>query len=156
MAIPRKQIGWGTDSNLLWGIWNAIDKLTRVTSKSGGGGGGDTATLPFRLISAASTNATSVKASAGTITTITAVSMNETTVSYLKIYDKATAPTVGTDVPVLTIAVPTHLQGAGIVIPIPNGVTFSNGIAIAVTGGVADSDTTAVGADEVVINLTYA
>ena len=154
MAIPRKQIGWGTDSNLLWGIWNAIDKLTRVTSKSGGGG--DTATLPFRLISAASTNATSVKASAGTITTITAVSINETTVSYLKIYDKATAPTVGTDVPVLTIAVPTHLQGAGIVIPIPNGVTFSNGIAIAVTGGVSDSDTTAVGADEVVINLTYA
>ena len=82
--------------------------------------------------------------------------MNETTVSYLKIYDKATAPTVGTDVPVLTIPVPTHTQGAGIVIPIPNGVTFSNGIAIAVTGGVADSDTTAVGADEVVINLTYA
>ena len=154
MAIPRKQIGWGTDSNLLWGIWNAIDKLTRVTSKSGGGG--STSALPFRLISAASTNATSVKSSAGTITTIAAVSMNETTVSYLKIYDKATAPTVGTDVPVLTIPVPTHTQGAGIVIPIPNGVTFSNGIAIAVTGGVADSDTTAVGADEVVINLTYA
>jgi len=153
MAIPRKQIGWGTDSNLLWGIWNAIDKLTRVTSKSGGGG--DTATLPFRLISAASTNATSVKASAGTITTITAVSINETTVSYLKIYDKATAPTVGTDVPVMTIPVPTNIQGAGIVISIPNGVTFSNGIAIAVTGGVADSDTTAVLADEVVINLTY-
>jgi len=153
MAIPRKQIGWGTDSNLLWGIWNAIDKLTRVTSKSGGGG---TATLPFRLISAASTNATSVKASAGKITTITAVSINETTVSYLKIYDKATAPTVGTDVPVMTIPVPTNIQGAGIVVSIPNGVTFSNGIAIAVTGGVADSDTTAVLADEVVINLTYA
>jgi|32_taG_2_1085360.scaffolds.fasta_scaffold18836_2 hypothetical protein len=152
MAIPRKQIGWGTDSNLLWGIWNAIDKLTRVTSKSGGG---STSALPFRLISAASTNATSVKASAGTITTISAVSMNETTVSYLKIYDKATAPTVGTDVPVMTIPVPTNVQGAGIVISIPNGVTFSNGIAIAVTGGVADSDTTAVGADEVVINLTY-
>ncbi len=155
MAIPRKQIGWGTDSNLLWGIWNAIDKLTRVTSKSGGGGG-DTATLPFRLISAASTNATSVKTSAGKITTITAVSINETTVSYLKIYDKATAPTVGTDVPVMTIPVPTNIQGAGIVVSIPNGVTFSNGIAIAVTGGVADSDTTAVLEDEVVINLTYA
>ena len=151
MAIPRKQIGWGTDSNLLWGIWNAIDKLTRVTSKSGG----PTSTLPFRLISAASTNATSVKASAGTITTIAAVNINETTVSYLKIYDKATAPTVGTDVPVMTIPIPTNIQGAGIVIPIPNGVTFSNGIAIAVTGGVADSDTTAVLADEVVINLTY-
>lgn len=38
MAKPRKQIGWGTNSNLLWGILNAIDKLTRVTSKSVGGG----------------------------------------------------------------------------------------------------------------------
>ena len=153
MAIPRKQIGWGTDSNLLWGIWNAIDKLTRVTSKSGNVD--DVVTLPFRLISAASTNATSVKASAGTITTIVAVNINETTVSYLKIYDKATAPTVGTDIPVMTIPIPTNIQGAGIVIPIPNGVTFSNGIAIAITGGVADSDTTAVVANEVVVNLTY-
>lgn len=151
MAIPRKQIGWGTESNLLWGIWNAIDRLTRVTSKSGG----STSALPFRLISDASTNATSVKASAGTITTIAAVNMNETTVSYLKIYDKATTPIVGTDVPVMTIPVPTNIQGAGIVISIPNGVIFSNGISIAVTGGVADSDTTVIGADEVVINITY-
>lgn len=44
MAIPRKQVGWGTDSNLLWEIWNAIDKLTRVTSKSGGGSGSGTVT----------------------------------------------------------------------------------------------------------------
>ncbi len=151
MAIPRKQIGWGTDSNLLWGIWNAIDKLTRVTSKSGGGA------LPFRLISTGTDeDFISVKASAGTITTIAAVNINETTVSYLKIYDKATAPIVGLDIPVMTIPIPTNIQGAGIVIPIPNGVTFSNGIGIAITGGVADSDTTAVLADEVVINLTYA
>jgi hypothetical protein len=153
MAIPRKQIGWGTESNLLWGIWNAIDKLTRVTSKSGDVD--DIVTLPFRLISDASTNSTSVKSSAGTITTIVAVNINETTVSYLKIYDKATAPTVGTDIPVMTIPIPTNIQGAGIVIPIPNGVTFSNGIAIAITEGVADSDTTAVVANEVVVNLTY-
>tara|TARA_R100000541_G_scaffold56507_1_gene65960 strand:- start:800 stop:1258 length:459 start_codon:yes stop_codon:yes gene_type:complete len=151
MAIPRKQIGWGTDSNLLWGIWKALDKLTRVTSKSGGGD----ASLPFRLISAATTNATSVKASAGKIVTITGLSTNASTVSFLKIYDKATAPVVGTDVPVMTIPIPTHTQGAGIVIPICNGVTFLNGIALAITGAVSDSDTTAVAADEVVINLTY-
>ena len=152
MAIPRKQIGWGTESNLLWGIWNAIDKLTRVTSKSGGG---SASALPFRLISEASTNATLVKASAGTLTTITAINLSEEDVSYLKIYDKASAPTVGTDVPVMTIPIPTNLKGAGITISIPNGVTFSNGIAIAVTSLVADSDTTAILADEVIVNLTY-
>ena len=152
MAIPRKQIGWGTESNLLWGIWNAIDKLTRVTSKSGGG---STSALPFRLISEASTNATLVKASAGTITTITAINLSEEDVSYLKIYDKASAPTVGTDVPVMTIPIPTNSLGAGVTISIPNGITFSNVIAIAVTSLVADSDTTAILADEVIVNLTY-
>ena len=34
MAIPRKQIGWGADTNLLWGIWKALDGLTRVVSKN--------------------------------------------------------------------------------------------------------------------------
>lgn len=150
MAIPRKQIGWGTESNLLWGIWNAVDKLTRVTSKSK-----SVSALPFRLISEASTNATLVKASAGTLTTITAINLSEEAVSYLKIYDKASAPTVGTDVPVMTIPIPTNSLGAGVTISIPNGITFSNGIAIAVTSLVADSDTTAILADEVVINLTY-
>ena len=152
MAIPRKQIGWGTESNLLWGVWNAIDRLTKVTSKSKD----STTALPFRLISTGTDeDFLSVKASPGTITTIAAVNINEATVSYLKIYDKATGPIVGTDIPVMTIPIPTNIQGAGIVIPIPNGVTFSNGIAIAVTGGLADSDTTTVEANEVVINITY-
>lgn len=40
MAIPRKQIGWSQESNLLWEISNQMDKLTGVVSTSGGGGGG--------------------------------------------------------------------------------------------------------------------
>lgn len=154
MAIPRKQIGWGTDSNLLWGIWKALETLTKVASKNKPIE--PVSELPFRLISEATTNETVVKSSPGKITTISAVNMAEETISFLKLYNKATAPVLATDVPVMTIPVPTHTQGAGIVIPIPNGLNFSNGIAIAITGGVADSDTTAVGADEVVINLTYA
>jgi hypothetical protein len=154
MAIPRKQIGWGTDSNLLWGIWKALETLTKVASKNKPIE--PVSELPFRLISEASTNETVVKSSPGKITTISAVAMAEEIMSFLKIYDKATSPVLATDVPVMTIPVPTHTQGAGIVIPIPNGLTFSNGIAVALTGGLADSDTTAVGANEVVINLTYA
>jgi len=40
MAIPSRQIGWGTESNLLWQIAKQLQYLTQVTSTSGGGGGG--------------------------------------------------------------------------------------------------------------------
>jgi hypothetical protein len=33
MAIPSKQIGWGTEENLLWEISNQLESLTGVTSK---------------------------------------------------------------------------------------------------------------------------
>ena len=153
MAIPRKQIGWGTDLNLLWGIWKALDGLTRVVSKNKPVA---PTYLPFRLISAASTNETVVKASAGQLTTITAVSLNDAAVSYLKLYDKATAPVLATDIPVMTIPIPTNAQGAGIVIPISNGLSFSNGISLAVTAGIEDTNAIAILANEVVLNFTYA
>jgi len=155
MAIPRKQIGWGTDSNLLWGIWKALETLTKVASKNKPTGESLVSTLPFRLISEATTNETVVKSSAGTITTISAVGMAEEAMSFLKLYDKATAPVLATDVPVMTIPIPTHTQGAGIVIPIPNGLNFSNGIALALTSGIEDTNAVAVLANQVVLNFTY-
>lgn len=42
MAIPRKQIGWSQESNLLWEISRQMEKLTGVAYNSGGGGGGVT------------------------------------------------------------------------------------------------------------------
>ena len=159
MAIPRKQIGWGADTNLLWGIWKALDGLTRVVSKNKPVEPTPVVAptyLPFRLISEATTNITVVKASAGVITTISAVGMAEEAMSFLKLYDKATAPVLATDIPVMTIAIPTHTQGAGIVIPIPNGLNFSNGIALALTSGIEDQNAVAVLAEQVVLNFTYA
>jgi len=55
--------------------------------------------------SAATTNATSAKASAGEVHVILATNTTAT-VKYLKLYNKASAPTVGTDTPILTIALP--------------------------------------------------
>jgi len=37
MAIPRKQIGWSQESNLLWEISRQMEKLTGVAFNSGGG-----------------------------------------------------------------------------------------------------------------------
>jgi len=63
---------------------------------------------------------------------------------------------VGTDTPVWTIAIPGNTAGAGAVIPIPDGLAFSTGIALAITTGAPDADTGAVAANEVIVNLGYA
>jgi hypothetical protein len=106
---------------------------------------------PFRQISAASTNAANVKASAGCLGAINAGN-NGASAAYLKLYNKATAPTVGTDTPVHTIFLP---AGGGNSYPVPAGLMFTTGIAMAVTGLPADSDTTAVALNQVVTNLAF-
>lgn len=111
---------------------------------------------PYKLISAASTNATSVKGSGGTVYNITASNVNAA-VRYLKLYNKASAPTVGTDTPVQVYAIPGNTAGAGTNIPIGlPGLAFGTGIALAITTGAADSDTGAVAANEIIVNLGYA
>lgn len=105
-----------------------------------------------RVMSAASTNATSVKASVGNIY---GWSFANTTASakYVKLYNKASAPTVGTDVPVLTIMVPANGRADLMLSAIGNN--FLNGIAYAITGAAADSDATAVAVNDVVGALFY-
>lgn len=71
---------------------------------------------------------------------------------FVKLYDKATSPTVGTDAPKLTIPVP---AGGGTNVEFGNGIEFTNGIGWAATTGVADNDTGAPGANEVIANLLY-
>jgi hypothetical protein len=101
---------------------------------------------------AATTNATSAKAAAGNIHTITGFNAAGS-VRYLKIYNKASAPTVGTDVPVMTIAIP---AGQSIGLSWLNGYFLSTGIAYALTTGAADADTGALTlADVVGLNITY-
>ena len=111
-----------------------------------------TAPTASNINSAATTNATSVKASAGTVYSVTASNINAA-IRYLKFYNKASAPTVGTDVPVITIPIP-----AGGAINIPFGTTghrFATGIALAITTGAADSDTGAVEANEIKVATAY-
>lgn len=109
---------------------------------------------PFTLISAASTNATSTKASPGTLYSIVAINLNAA-VRYLKLYNKASAPTVGTDTPIMTFPIPASTTGAGLAIDWGPGVDFSIGIAFALTTGSASSDTGAVAASEIFINGVY-
>lgn len=109
---------------------------------------------PYKLNSAASTNATSVKASAGQIYSIMCTNTNAA-VRYLKLYNKASAPTVGTDIPVQVYAIPGATTGGGFTLSFPVGMAFSSGIAFATTTGAADSDTGGVALNEVIVNLTW-
>lgn len=118
---------------------------------SSGSGGAATA---YKLISAATTNATVVKATPGEITSIELGNINAAA-RYLKLYNKATAPTVGTDTPIKTLIIPGNLAGAGNNVFFPAPISFSNGISFALTTGIQDSDTGAVAANEIVVNIDY-
>jgi hypothetical protein len=79
------------------------------------------------------------------------------TPAFVKLYNKATAPTVGTDVPEMIIPVPAAVSGVpgAAVLPVGfNGFRFALGLGIAITGAVADSDTTAVAAGQVKVKLS--
>ena len=112
-----------------------------------------------KLISAATTNGTNVKNSAGSLQA--GVLTNYTTsVRYVKFYAKASAPTVGTDTPIMTIPIPpAAASGASNVylgdVLGPYGLKFLLGIGYGITGGLADGDTTAVGAGDVSVSLGY-
>lgn len=103
------------------------------------------------LNSAATTNATSVKATAGNIYTIT-LSNNGAAAAYFKLYNKATAPTVGTDTPVDVIPIP---ASGFVTVDSARGIRFATGIGFAITNLIADSDTTAVAAGQVKVHISY-
>lgn len=107
--------------------------------------------VPYKLISAASTNATLVKAGPTTISMLTGSNINAAA-RYLKIYDKATAPTVGTDEVAYTFILPGFATGAGTNIPLARELNLMRGFGLALTTGVADTDTGAVAANEQIIN----
>lgn len=109
---------------------------------------------PYQLVAAAGTNATSVKASAGTVYGVQVSNVNAA-VRYLKLYDKSSAPTVGTDTPVKTIVIPGNTAGAGNTIAFPYGIAFANGIALALTVEPTVAGSTGVTASEHVVNLDY-
>lgn len=108
-----------------------------------------------RLLSAAATsNPTSVKASAGRLYKVQGYNA-ATAVRYLKLYNKASAPTVGTDTPVVTLAL---APAAAFDLDLgPIGQYFATGIAYALTTGNPDADTGALTAADIVgMNLWYA
>lgn len=107
-----------------------------------------------RLLSAAAdTNSTLVKASAGRVYMIHGYNA-ALAVRYLKLYNKATAPTVGTDTPRATIALPPQ---STFFLDFPVGMYFASGIGFGMVTAVADNSTAALTAADVLgLNIHYA
>lgn len=104
------------------------------------------------LISAASTNLTSVKAgraqlNAGVISNLNAAAR------FFKLYDKASAPDPAADTPVLTLYLP---PTSNTVVPVGFcGLNFANGLAYSLVTGIAITNAVAVGAAEHSVFLSY-
>jgi len=111
-----------------------------------------TTTSPSYLTSTASTNGTVVKSSAATLHSISATNLSAS-VRYLKLYN-STSVTVGTTATAMTFILPaTSSQTFTFGTP---GFRFAVGLCMSVTGGSAETDTTAIGAGEVSILTNYA
>lgn len=112
---------------------------------------------PYFLNSAASTNGALIIAGTSGLQAFYATNEGAS-VAYVKLYNKATAPTVGTDVPEMTIPIPAAVGGVpGVSPPLPfgfSGFRFALGLGIAITRNAVFSDTTAVGAGEVKVKLS--
>lgn len=111
---------------------------------------------PYFLNSAATTNGALILTGTSNVSSFYATNEGATA-AYIKLYNKATAPTVGTDVPEMTIPVPAAVSGMPGVATIPigfHGFRFALGLGIAITRNAVHTDTTAIGAGEVKVKLS--
>jgi len=104
------------------------------------------------VVSTASTNATNIKAVQTQVFTLVA-SNTSAAFKFLKIFNKASAPTLGTDTPVLNIAIPPNSSvdvGTNTF-----ALRLTLGLSYAITGGSALLDNTAVGAGDVCFSIVH-
>ena len=113
--------------------------------------------LVHRLVSAAgSVNNTLVSSSVTRVHAIYATNAN-VSARYLKLYNKATTPAAGTDTPYMTLYLPTtNVNGGFCKFEFPSPVVLSTGLGYALTTAVADNDTGALtAADVVALSIVY-
>jgi hypothetical protein len=98
---------------------------------------------PGHILSAASNNATNIKASAGTLSELS-ILQTTTTLMDVRLYDTATTPTCSSATGVVAnYVVQSNAVSPGMTIPLgPFGKAFVNGIGICITGANADNDNT--------------
>lgn len=135
--IPASEGGPATQS----GTW--------FVTQNGRADGGDGS--QHHLVSAATTNATLISNIARSMGVVN-FSNNGATAAYLKLYNSSTIPTAGAGTPSKVIMAPPM---STIVVSGPIGMRFTAGLGYTITGGAANTDTTAVALDQCIVGITY-
>ena len=106
----------------------------------------------FKIVSTAGTNATLVSASARVLRALYVYNQPAYSV-FFKLYDKATAPVLASDVPFWTIPIP---AASGFVIPASSwGIPVTTGLGFAITKAFSNTDTTAIAVEDCVGMLLW-
>jgi hypothetical protein len=124
----------------------------RVQPRAGVVGGADGYT---RISAGATEDKHEIKATPGTLYSITATNTNAA-VRYVKCENDTAANTApGTDTPELRLAIPGNAAGAGVTTTFPVGYSFSVALTCWLVTGAADSDVTEVAANEIMVFYTF-
>lgn len=97
--------------------------------------------VPLSYLSAGTNNSTLVYGDNVLLKALVVINTNNT-IYYLKLYNKRTAPTCGSDTPVWRIPVPANNTGGGFVVLSTEDMRFPLGLGFCLVGGIADSDNT--------------
>lgn len=111
-----------------------------------------TSTSVTSAVAPATPAATSVKASAGTLVSVSCFNILATPV-YVKLFNAASV-TLGTTSAVMNLMCPGNTAGSGFV-AVFGAVNFTTAIQYAVTGGISLTDNTSITATSVTVTITY-
>ena len=109
-------------------------------------------TVFYTINSAATTNGANIKSSGANFYGLSAMNTSAST-KYIRLFNLATAPTVGTSVPIMVVAIPATSSKEMQFVP---ALRFGTGLAVAITGGASATDSTAVAAGDVQLLVSYA
>lgn len=146
-VLPSLPAGAASIGNV--GLNAGANNIGSVVPAAGTGVGASSS----KLLTAASTNSTNVKGSAATLYAMAAFN-DDTVPYYVKTYNKATAPTCGTDTPVHTYEIPASSSGYTLSLGAA-GAAYSLGLGLCVTKAITDADTTATIANKAVVDVVY-
>jgi hypothetical protein len=94
---------------------------------------------PLKILSATGTNSNLIHAGQTLLKALLVVNTTSTEY-YLKLYDKATAPTCGTDTPLWTVPIPsTSTDQPPVVLGSSDGLMFPLGLGLCITGAIAET-----------------
>ena len=158
LARPAGDMGAAAPVVMQGGTLPAVTTVSTVSTVTAVTGAGTPAApaTPYFVNSLASTNAALVLTGTSGLCALYATN-DAMTPAFVKLFNKATAPVPSTDVPEMIIEVPAAV-GSGLgkaeLSPGFNAYRFPLGLGIAITGGRADGDTTAVAAGQVKVKLS--